>query len=156
MTPTYRAPTDDDLRWIADRLSKEDLAEITASDGGDPYEILKESVKASVAALVGVINGEPACVLGLSVVEGMPDTGAPWMLASPLIQRYPRVLMHESRRWIEWMHTHCRVLFNYVDVRHARARRWLIRLGFENVLIVPKFGAAGRPFILYRRTAADV
>ena len=82
MTLTIHAPTPEALKQIAERMCAEDRAEIEASRGGDPLDVLTASVGASRESYVAWWDGKPQAIFGVADFTYDTDHGVPWMLST--------------------------------------------------------------------------
>lgn len=133
MQITYRAPTPAALDWIADRLCADDLAELKASCGKPPRDVLRESVECSEEATVAWWDDRPQAVFGVAEWQPDPTIGVAWLLGTDAVRTNPREFLRGSREWIAQWAERYRALFNLVSLHHVRAQRWLMWLGFEPI-----------------------
>lgn len=131
MKVTFSAPTAAAIEYIAANMCAEDVAELEASGWPDPLEAIKESLKDSDEAHIASWHGKPQCVFGVAPYAKDDALGVPWMLSTGKFGDAARDFMKVSRRWISQIQPGYGCLFNFVDVRHVRAQRWLSALGFE-------------------------
>ncbi|MBB6185778.1 hypothetical protein [Rhodanobacter sp. MP7CTX1] len=145
MILTIHAPTPEALKQIAERMCAEDRAEIEASRGGDPLDVLTESVGASRESYVAWWDGKPQAMFGVADFTYDTDHGVPWMLSTGAPPaRVARQFIAASRKYVAaWLPMYVR-LFNMVDLRHLRAQRWLLSLGFHAARV---HDIHGYPFI---------
>jgi len=68
-------------------------------------------------------------MFGLNKVNGL-NAGIPWMIASPNIIKYKKILMRYSKKVIEKMLKEVPILYNYVDNRNVVHIHWLKHMGF--------------------------
>lgn len=150
MTPHVTPATLTDVLNVAACLAPADRAEVHAATGLDPANALKESYDVSdhcwaIKDGAGVTQG----IFGLSIIDG--QTACPWMLRTPDLPLIAKTFMREVPLYIQLMHAIRPTLINYVDLRNVTSIRWLRHLGFKFTRIIPKYGAAGLPFVEFIR-----
>ena len=133
MQITYIQPSPEVLDDLAGRLCADDLAEMKASCGKPPRDVLRESVECSMSATVACWGGQPQAVFGVADWQPDPTIGVAWMLGTDAIKTNAREFLRASRDWIEQWSGIYRALFNLVSLHHVRAQRWLMWLGFEPI-----------------------
>ena len=92
---------------------------------------------------------EPVAVLGISTVSLLYNTGCPWMLATPHVDRYRRAFIEAGRFYTQSMLSEYDALENHVDARNVKSIAWLKRIGFQISAPVP-YGALEYPFHPFR------
>lgn len=126
-------------------IRQADADEIWAASQSTPRKALNQGVNCSTHAWTGVIDGVPACMFGVAPMSLVNGAGAPWMLASSLIEQHATPFLRRSKKCVKTMRTSYNYLVNYVDNRNTKAIEWLQWLGFE--LSEPQpFGVYGLPF----------
>jgi hypothetical protein len=151
----FRAVREGDIEALLADMRPCDHDEVLAASG-DVERALVDSVQMSETLNVMEIDGELACMFGLVALPTVsPQTAAPWMLGTRLIDRHPSVLVRHSLGYVEAMQARYPHLMNYVDARNTRSIRWLKRLGFQFHEAEP-YGVAGLPFHLFQRSAPHV
>lgn len=140
--PIVRPATLEDCAFIAPRLRQADLTEMEALDGGDPYEGIVESFRASPIANVMEHNGEPFAIYG-----GAPDdlcsdstVGISWLLGTDALKDHSVWFIRNCRDLLDEVHEHFPTLHNYADVRNTVHIRWLRWSGFTMGELVPRNG----------------
>ena len=130
---------------MAPNLRPADRAEVIAAYGSADIEAaLAACVRQSLVARVWVVDGEPACLFGLTGAV-MGEVGSPWFLSTALIEKHGRYFARHCRRYLRDMLTMFPTLVNYVDERYACSIRWLQWMGFH--LDEPQpYGPLGMPF----------
>lgn len=157
MTPA----TVEDAVAIATRLRPADEAEVRASSGKDPRDILVESVKLSTESWTVRFNGELACIWGVHLARRSHDgiltgrIGAAWLLTTELVERHARTFWRLCLGMLPLIFERWAELYNEIDARHVQALRWAKRLGFRLGPPAP-FGAARLPFHPFRVTKGDL
>ncbi|MEO1192846.1 MAG: hypothetical protein AAFY02_13880 [Pseudomonadota bacterium] len=134
-----------DARLLADSLRAADRAEVLASDGLDPLAALQRSLALSSEAYLGLVNGQPAALLGVRRISLSSDHGIPWLLTGVAVEQAPLSFLRASRSVVAVWRRDYASLSNWVDARHETAKRWLAWLGFTLGPARP-YGVAGLPF----------
>ena len=104
---------------------------IVASGGKNTWDALKYSVYHSnewTEICYEVETDEILMVFGLASSEGI---GIPWMVASPNITKYTKILMRYAHQTINDMINQFPLLVNFVDSRNTVHIRWLEHMGFQ-------------------------
>lgn len=135
----------DDADLIAPILRDVDREEIAASSGYRPLRALRLSIMASSVCRVGLADGVPACIYGVSQATLFSDTGSIWMLGTHILQDHAVRFLRENRGEIEAMRQGLRRLENYCDARNRATLRWLKWLGFTIEAPQP-YGVKELPF----------
>lgn len=143
------SPTIEEIVLISENLRPEDIAEISAASGLDPLTALMDSYDENTRMLFK--NGEPVLVFGVSGNVLNKTEGAPWMVATPLLETMPVSFMKECKTWVDWMHDHYPILRNFCDARNEVHIKWLKRLGFEFVKLHDSFGVSSIPFWEFKK-----
>lgn len=148
-----------DAEALAANLRAEDCAEVIASTGLQPLEVVRGSLETSARTFAAELGGELAALGG--VVEGArrsflgpPDLSVAWLLTTGAVARHPRAFWAASRTVLEALLREYPTLCNSIDARYAAALRWARRLGAEVRPAIP-WGASGELFhpVIWRRTA---
>lgn len=143
--------TEEGIEHIAQNLRPVDQEEAFATFGHRRY---LDGIKLSVAASDSVVMAisafsEPVAVLGVSTVSLLYNTGCPWMLATPHVDRYRRAFIEAGRFYTQSMLSEYDALENHVDARNVKSIAWLKRIGFQISAPEP-FGVMGYPFHPFR------
>ena len=125
-----RPATPADGYALAAALRPADIAEARAS-GHEPTAAIQDSIRASSTAMAGLVNGELACVFGVTPVSLLGGIGCPWLLGTPVLDRHSRVLVRLAPKYIWMMLARFPHLVNHVHADHTESVRWLRRLGFR-------------------------
>lgn len=134
-----------DAEELAPRLRQADLDEIAAVSGRAPREALEGSVAMSTHSWAVEIDGELACLMGVTPVSILAGIGCPWLLGSDAVARHAGAFIKQTLVYIPLMLEAYPHLFNLVDARNTKAIRWLKRAGF-NVMEPMLYGRAKMPF----------
>jgi hypothetical protein len=136
---------------LAITIRQADCEEVIAQSGVHPSLALGMSLGNSVSAWAGLIDGEVACMMGVSESDPLTgEVGIPWMLGSDLIVKHQRAFLRRNHQLVETMQNMFPVLENFVDVRNAAAIGWLKWLGFD-ILPTVQHGPFKLPFHPFRR-----
>lgn len=120
-----------DIPRIAERMRAADRDEVAASHGHDPLAALTASLDASTKAWTGWIDDEPVCMFGVGPIAILAGRGAPWMLGTETLERWPRTFLRRCRPCVKSMLAVYPLLENYVDERNEVSKKWLVWLGFS-------------------------
>lgn len=142
-----RAPLPGDVDALLADLRPADRDEVDAMFGpGHLREVIEEGIARSMPwCWTLTIDGRVLCIGGVAPVNMLGGEGAPWMLATQLIERNRGVLMREGRIYIARMLAVFPHLVNAVDARNAKAIAWLRRVGFTLLDPIP-IGPENMPF----------
>lgn len=145
MIGEVRDATLGDAYAMAPLLRDQDRAEVMAAYGSDDMQrALMLCVEQSLVARVWVVDGQPACMFGITgSVFG--QVGHPWFLSTALVEKNSRFFVRQCRRYLKEMLKLFPVLENYVDARYACSIRWLEWMGFKLDAPSP-YGPLGVPF----------
>jgi hypothetical protein len=136
---TKTLPSEQDILDLAANLRPADCAELQAVCDLTPLAAVRESLRWSApgfvfAAHVRVTPDQERQLLGIggaacSAADAV--VGVPWLLATPLLDRYAKSLTREARAELRRMLRRWPLLSNLIDARQTAAIRWLAALGFE-------------------------
>ena len=148
----FVAPTTKRLRYIADHMRDEDVAEVWASNNHTPWESIDVSMSMTDWAVVIEANGIPLAVLGLRRANMLTGSGVPWLLSSEDALDHKRSFLELTGPVIQEMLDKCPRLVNYVHVENKLSVRWLKWLGFklDDPVMNPATGAMFRRFHMER------
>ena len=150
MKAEVRQACHEDIQAIAAAMRAADVAEVSASHGHTPEAALASSLEHSTAAWTGLIDGVPVCMFGVGPISILAGRGAPWMLGTDGIDKWPRTFLRRCRPCVAAMLAVYPYLENYVDDRNDKSKLWLRWLGFElddRTVMLPN-GVAFRHFEL--------
>jgi hypothetical protein len=126
------APTDAVLERIIDDIETADAEELLAACPGKCLkQILEESRATSYECFGSVKDGELLGLFGISCNSHEGEVGIPWAVFTITGRKHRRTVLETSRHLVSRWQTLHECLTNIVDVRNARAIRWLTWLGFE-------------------------
>ena len=132
-----------DAALLAANLRASDRAELQAVGFWDALAPIADSVVTSSLCWSAFADGELACILGVAPLG--EQTGAPWMLGTPVLDAQSRVLVRETPHYITRMLGAFPHLLNFVHAENTTSVRWLRRLGFTLHAAVP-YGPCGEAF----------
>jgi len=119
----------------------------------DPLPAIQTSVAHAVAAFTGVVDGEIACIFGVTRRSRLSAVGVPWLLGTDALDAAPATFMRHSRVYFERMQQAFPLMENYVLAENTKTVKWLRWLGFEMEPPAP-YGAFGEPFIRFGKGLA--
>ncbi len=112
-------------------MRERDRQELAASSGLNYERTLMLSLSLSRHALAAFgRKGELLCLFGFVPITLMGSDAAPWLVGTTHLERYPKVLTRDARRFTERVQQEYPRLVNYVDARNDHSIRWLRALGF--------------------------
>lgn len=137
---------------IALDMRMADMREVWASERRSPAQALVNALGRSSLAWTCIIDGKPAFMWGVARVGTlMSQTGAPWLLATPVIEerRVTLEFLRQCPAYVERMQARFPRLENLVHAKNRISIRWLRWLGFT---VEPQaVERNGEPFFLFRR-----
>jgi hypothetical protein len=144
MNVMYRKATVEDAVALYPRLRDADRTEVALSGGPDVLGSLVRSVEQSEVCLCAEDESGVICIWG---IVRLPEGGSIWMLGSDAMYKYQRLLITDTKPWVDKMLPHYGLLFNAVHADNARSIRWLKMLGFIFDALIPDYGHGKAPFI---------
>jgi hypothetical protein len=130
---TCREATPADAAWIAPQLRAADALEVRRL-GQEPAALLEQNIRDAQMAGVFLADGVPLCAFGVIRPSLLtPRVGCPWMLGTPLLDRYARDMLRETRAWVDEWRKDYDALYAWVDAEYPAAIRWMHWLGFETM-----------------------
>lgn len=134
-----------DAELLAERMRACDVAEVHAYGHHDIAAAVRSSVGRSMLCWTSFADGEIAAIMGVAPVSVLGGVGSPWMLGTPVLDKYSRILVRKTPEYIRTMLNAFPHLVNYVHADNVTSIRWLQRIGFTMHDAAP-FGARGEPF----------
>lgn len=133
--------------YVAKHLRKSDQCELARAGRTDFEQAVRESVRISPFAFVGLNAGVPLCVFGLLPDSVLSPRARVWMLGTPNINYTKKSFVKHCRIILEGLLDIYPVLYNAVDANYPQAIRLLQFLGatFGKTVISP----TGAPFLLF-------
>jgi hypothetical protein len=125
------------------------VAEVYAVSGSSALEALARGFRVSDPCFTVTLLREPVAMFGVAPIEGLPEFGAPWMLAAEALFEHKVQFLRESRGWIEKMRGNFSCLTNCVDARNQTHIRWLEWAGFKFIARHEEHGFEKRPFLQF-------
>ena len=142
--------TSEHVQQILPVVRDADIAEFWAADHKTPEQAITQSMMCSTETKTGTVNGQVVCIFGVAPVNLLCGQAMPWMVGSSLIDKYARIfLKHDKNIVDDWLAVYP-YLFNYVDERNHKAKKWLKRLGFVLHDAKP-YGKEQLPFHYFER-----
>jgi hypothetical protein len=146
----------DDAGALADRLREADIQEIRANLGEDPLAVLKRSIVISVPCYTAADRQDsPVAVFGVAPDTHNRDIGMVWLLGSVELVNHQVFVLRQSRKWVEELQRHYKVLWNCVDARNEVHIRWLKWCGFVFIRLIEEYGVERRPFFEFEKVRYD-
>lgn len=126
-----RPSTPEDVSDLAPRLRQEDLRELGALNGCGALQALSEGLLTSDECWSITYNGLVIGMFGVAPLEGRPDAGAIWLLASDDLPKIRWEFLKKTRPWVGYFHTKYPKLTNMVDSRNTQHVKWIKWAGFD-------------------------
>jgi len=120
-----RESIQEDILAIKDRLRKEEVQEVWASNNATPEKALTESFKRSSKCYTFLIDGIPAAMFGIAPDSLLSNSASVWFLGTDDMGRAKKTFMVQSRRFINLLLKEYPVLYNFVDYRYKKTLQWL-------------------------------
>jgi hypothetical protein len=158
MTYVIRPAVPADAGRIATLLRKQDRIECIAASGQPPEVGLPAafSVLGHDIIFAETKNGDPILIAGTSPFPGPPGIGVIWMLATPLLERFPKSFIREGKAWIEKQHDKYPALCNWTWAENDLHVRFLRFMGFAFGKPVQVRGTTFLPFERHRQCATPL
>lgn len=113
-----------DVEQMAERLREVDQEEIRASTGLDPGTGLRRAFYASIPICFVITHRRfPA------VIFGVTPQGSVWMLATDEINEIKQGFHRIAQAYIKYFLELHEMLYNIIDIRNIKTRKWLARMG---------------------------
>lgn len=113
---------------VSDRLRHADAVELAASSGMEPAQALAAAYLLSGECKCALADGVPLALLGVDPLGG--GAGAPWMVGTTELEKYPRQLLVQGRELVSGWLERFSILVNFVHAENARSIAYLYKLGF--------------------------
>lgn len=121
--------------YVAEHMREADVAEVIATTGTtDMHEALETALAASNDAwtLDRLDGSGTACIFGIAPCGALlTPYAAPWLLGTPILDRYPGVLIRNTRRYLADVRERYPMLVNFVDARNTASLKYLAAVGFD-------------------------
>ena len=142
----------EDVDLLVANLRPADVREIAAYGYEDPAAPLRASVSTSLHCWSAFVDGELACIMGVTPLSMLSGIGSPWMMGTPLLEKHARVLVRLTPGYIRRMLKAFPILTNHVHAENVTSVRWLRRLGFALSRPLP-YGPTGALFHTFEMRA---
>lgn len=143
----FSPTTEFDCYELMDNLRPGDRREMAVAHPGLTVDDLWGSCKAPHQATSAFApDGKLICIFGVNEYPLSPTVGIPWLLGTPLLDRYMLSVCKLARKHVAGWHERYETLTNVTDSRNTRILRWLKWLGFKFLSVVP-MGPQAVPFI---------
>jgi hypothetical protein len=154
--PTAALPTEtvaEAVAYIAENLRPADAAELEASHGGDPREVLAQSWHLSdLSWLILDRTGLPIGIFGVAPGPA-PGVGIVWLMGTAGIEEEFVAVARQTRQFVGEMLAAYPTLWNFIDARNELSLRWLLWSGFHIIDVAPFHGPEQRTFFEFARIA---
>ena len=127
----FKRATPESLKYIADHMRDQDVAEVWASSRVRPLEALTTSVAMSDKHAIAYANSVPTVVMGLVMSDLLSGIGVPWMLGTDGVVKHKREFIKRTGPIVDEMMAQCTLLCNHVHSKNTVSIMWLHRLGFS-------------------------
>jgi hypothetical protein len=138
---------------VARHMRAQDLAEIEAMHGGEPHEVLAQSVALSSIGWIIHAGDEPVAVFG-AAPSALPEVGIVWLLGTDHLVKQAHSFARQTPLYIDQMLTRFPILWNYIDSRNTVSMKWLSWGGFE--LLGDHRSPSGHLFHIFARSRLGV
>ena len=122
---------DEDINNLYKHMRQADREEVSATTSMELLGVINHSVELSTYAQAGLVNDELVCLWGVCPISMLSSKGAPWMLSTDVIEKYPLTFLKRCKPVIKKLKQDYNHLENHVDVRNTVAIHWLKWLGFK-------------------------
>jgi hypothetical protein len=143
----------EDAMLMAHKMRVSDVKEIWASHRLRPLEALAHCIRNAERARTGRVDGEIACIFGISRQNLLGMVGTIWMLGTNLLEQHGIKFLRENKREIIDLSAEFTIIENYCDARNTVTIRWLEWLGFTVEEAQP-YGAYNMPFHRFHKKVA--
>jgi len=124
--------TPEHCQHLADNLREQDAVEMAALGYVGQTSLRRMvdvAVRISLLKATIMVDGQLACIFGVSPINTAAGLGAVWLLATPHGQRHAKALTRRARPYIDEMLTLFPLMTNLVHQENTASRRWLTMLG---------------------------
>jgi hypothetical protein len=142
-----------DALTMAHKMRASDVDEIWASHRLYPLEGLVKCIRNAERARTGLVNGEIACIFGISRQNLLGTKGTIWMLGTKLLETHGIRFLRENKKEIVAISQEFNIIENYCDARNKVTLRWLRWLGFTIEKAQP-YGVYNRSFHHFHKEVA--
>lgn len=120
-----------DVDALVENMREADKQEVAAITHRNLRQIVQDSVDLSTYVKSGLVNGDIACIWGVCPISIIGSKGSPWLLATPIIEKYPMSFLRRSRPVVKKFTALYKHMENHVDARNKVAIHWLKWMGFK-------------------------
>lgn len=130
MQVTFRIPTHADAYDLAELMRQSDIDELKTVFDLEPLDAVLRSIAGSDDRFLfaALVDDRLACIFGC--VPSDDGIGIPWMMGTPVLDRYGKRLTQEATRLVRMMLAEYPTLTNIIDPNNVKTKRWLESLGF--------------------------
>lgn len=111
-------------------MRDEEIAEIWASHGVRPEDIILYLTESSRDVSTVLYKGKVLCITGIVPFSLISDVASPWLLTTNEMKKYPRILLKGTKFFLDKWKKEYRILENQVDARYTASLRWAKWAGF--------------------------
>ena len=129
-TYELRRATLGDIRHVCSHATNECMVANETFLGCSPSSAAARLVPASREPASWLVDGEPACVFGISSYAALSTTGYPWIFYTPLVHHHRTHFIRRCREWMKVSMEEWRRLEAFVDPSDPSAVRWMQFMGF--------------------------
>lgn len=140
-----RLAKDEDVEFLKDKLRRQDIDEVWASNHHTPEEALKISLNDSLVCFTLEDNGVPVAMFGLSPQSIFVNEAVIWMLSSDRLYKMKTKFLRNCKKVINVFFQYYPYLYNFVDTRNKKTIRWLKYLGAK-ISEPENYGSENLPF----------
>lgn len=134
MKVRFEYPTSGHARIVANNMRPQDMEEIRAGWRLEPEEAILTAIRSSPEAAAVFYGLELWAIFGIAHLTILGESAQVWCFGTTAIDRHAFAFARESKRILSYLHSHARILTNYVDAGDRKALRWLEYLGATYVL----------------------
>lgn len=144
--PRYERVTDWHMQQLAENMRPEEVAEVWASHGEKPLPAIRRSVARSLDVFATMSDDDKLLLItGCAPLSWLGGEGSPWLLTTTELPKQPRILLKQTKVFMDKWRQEYGTLINWVDARYEASLRWAKWAGFT-VYPAEPFGYLGLPF----------
>lgn len=114
---------------VGSQMRVADVREVWELGGLSPFEAIEQSLAHEGIHFTALFDGEPAAIFGVVHPSILAAVGIPWLLGTPLLERYWRAFAKASRDVMDELKTRYPVMTNVTHAENTLSVRWLRWLG---------------------------
>jgi hypothetical protein len=145
------AATDALVVQLASNLCPEDRAELAALCEASPLDSILASLRMPGRHFVGLIDGVPVCVFGVTDHPETAGVGLPWFICSSDIKRAKKIVLRAGRAVVEELGRGYLALSNVTSAAHPTALKWVESLGFTKTDTLKGVGLNGEDLHVFAK-----